>query len=134
MAHFSVHGAVDRKQVFCCLYPPDRGVPYFILPEKPSGLGTVMGNQGIINSAFRHSGLLNVGQDSALPALPASYSRSCPRRPRVFPQWDLSLVLMALTSASFKTFQDIFQVLTWKLFFLSAHFRSHKGQTPCDHS
>ena len=29
---FSVLGVVDRKQVLCCLFPPDRGVPHLPLP------------------------------------------------------------------------------------------------------
>ena len=43
----------------------------------------------------------------SLPCLPSSPERP-PRRPRVLPQLDISLVLMALTRASFKSLQDGF--------------------------
>ena len=65
-------------------------------------------------------GLPDVGHDPALTALLASFSRECPRRPRVLPQWDLSLVLMALTRAPLELLQLAApKFLAWKVFFLA---------------
>ena len=89
--------------------------------------GTVAGYQVAIASAFKHTGLLDVDHDPALTALLASFSRERPRRPRVLLQWDLPLVLMALTRAPFKPLRlAASKFLARKVFFLTL-FRSQKG-------
>ena len=58
-----------------------------------------------------------MGHDPALTVLLASFFRECPRRARVLPQWDLSLVLMALTRAPFKPLELAApKYLAWKIF------------------
>ena len=63
-------------------------------------------------------GFLDMGLYPALTTLLASFSRGSPRWPRVLPQWDLSLVLIALTKAPFKPLQLAApKFLAWKAFF-----------------
>ena len=62
----------------------------------------------------------DVGHDLALTVLLVPFSREHPRRPKVLPQWDLSLVLMALTRAPFEPLQLAApKFLAWKTFFLT---------------
>ena len=74
----------------------------FLFLDKQLALGTVAGYPAAITSAFKHTGLPNVGHNPALTALLASFSRECPRSSRVL---SLFLVLMALARASFKSLQ-----------------------------
>ena len=73
----------------------------YLFQDKQLASGTVARYQAAIASAFKHTGLPDVGHDPTLSALLASSSRESSRRPRVFPQWDFSLVLMTLTRAPF---------------------------------
>ena len=58
----------------------------------------------------------DVGHGPAFSAMLTSFSRMFPGRLRVLPQWDLSLVLMALTRAPFKPLQVTTpRLLAWKV-------------------
>ena len=66
--------------------------------DKQLAPGMVPGYPAAFASAFKHVGIPDVDHNPALTALlSGSFSREHPRRPRVLPQWDLALVLMALT-------------------------------------
>ena len=99
-----------------CLYSLDHGVPDLSLP----GQDTKAGYQAAISSGFKHTGLPDVGHGPTLTALLSSFSRQHPKRLRVLPQWDLSLVLMALTRAPLEPLQLAApKFLAWKAFFLT---------------
>ena len=83
----------------------------YLFQNKQLTQGTVAGYQTAIAFAFKHM---------VLTVLLASFSREHPRRPRVLSQWDLSLVLIALTRAPFKPLQLAPpKFLAWKVFFLT---------------
>ena len=64
--------------------------------------------------------LLDLGNDPALTALLTFFSWERPRMPMVLPQWDLSLVFMALTRAPFELLQLAApEFLALKMFFLT---------------
>ena len=125
MVHFLCLAWWTRNMSFAVSIPLIAEFLTFLFRDYQVDPGTVMGNQA--NSAFRHSGLPDAGQDAALTALFASFSGECPRRPRVLPQWDCSLVLLALTSASLNPLQGSFQVLTWKVFFSLCSLQEPEG-------
>ena len=95
----------------------------YLFWDKQLAPGTKAGYRAAIASAFKHTGLPDVGHDPALTAVLAS-SRKRPRRPRFLPQWDLSLVLMALTRALFEPLQ--LAVFGLESLPLSPHLRSQK--------
>ena len=91
----------------------------YLFLDKQLVPGTVAGYRSAILFPFKHTDLPDVGHDPALTALLASLSRERLRRLRFLLQWDLSLVLMALTRAHFELLQLAAPtVLAWKVFFL----------------
>lgn len=75
----------------------------------------------MLSYAFAHTGL-NIGQDKDISDLMLSFKRSRPPRSRIFPDWDLSLVLWTLAEPPFEPLYDeslvSMQFLTWKTVFL----------------
>ena len=114
-----VLGVVDKGQILSLLFPPDCGVPHVSLPGQTVGSRHGGRLVSAIASTFKHTGLLYVGHEPALTALLTSFSRECPKTPRVFTPLDLSLVLMVLTRAPFEALQLAApKFLAWKVFFL----------------
>ena len=82
----------------------------------------VAGYQVTIASAFKHTGLLDMGHDPAVTVLLTFFCREHPMTPRVLPKWDLSQVLMALTRVLFEPLRLVApKFLFWKMFFLTLY-------------
>ena len=80
---------------------------------------TIAGYRTAIASAFRHTGSADVGQSPALSSLLQSFFRAKPRTDISLPSWDLSFVLMALTSPPFEPLETCKRkFLSWKTSFL----------------
>ena len=106
-----------RVKSFPCLYSPYSRVLFL---NKQLALSMVAGYQAAIASAFKNTGLPGLGYDPALTALLTSFSRKRHQTPRVLPQWNLSLVLMALTRTPFEPLHMVApKFLAWKVFFLT---------------
>lgn len=75
----------------------------------------------MLAGALVHTGL-NVGQDKDISDLMLSFKRSRPPRSRIYPDWDLSLILWSLSEPPFEPLFDeekvSMQCLTWKTVFL----------------
>lgn len=76
----------------------------------------------MLSGALSHTGL-DIGHDKDLSDLMLSFRHSRPPRSRLFPDWDLSLILWSLTEPPFEPMFDEAKVnmkfLTWKTVFLT---------------
>lgn len=94
----------------------------YLFAEQKLEFTTIAGYRSMLAGSLFHTGL-NIGQDKDLSDLMASFKRSRPPRSRVFPDWDLSLVLWTLTESPFEPMFDetrvSMQMVTWKTAFLT---------------
>ena len=87
MVHFCAFLVRGREtDPFTASIPVNAEFLTYLFRDKQLAPGTVAGYRAAIASAFKHTGLPDVGHDPALIALLASFSREGPKRPRVLPQ------------------------------------------------
>ena len=125
------------------LQPSSADVAHFLLflfEEKNLCPKTIEGYRTAIAGALKHHSDHDFSSDQSLSALLRSFHRDRPRDPSRIPEWDLSLVLFALTREPFEPLKDPgmdIQLLTWKTCFLvllasgarrgEVHALSYKG-------
>ena len=89
--------------------------------EKHLTISTIAGYQMAIASTLRATSGAEVGRNPALKSLLRNIEMEQGQHQRHFPEWNLALVLSALTKPSFEPLdQSSDQLLTWKTVFLIA--------------
>ena len=92
----------------------------FLFKVQKVEYSTVAGYRSMLSGALVHTGL-NIGHDRDISDLMLSFRHSRPPRSRVYPDWDLALVLWSLTEFPFEPMFDekvSMQLVTWKTAFL----------------
>jgi len=77
---------------------------------------TLAGYRSMLSGALGHTGL-NLGQDRDLSDLMLSFKHIRPPKSRVFPDWDLSMILWTLSEHPFEPMFDekvFLQLVTWR--------------------
>ena len=94
----------------------------YLFSEQKVEYSTIAGYRSMLSGALSHTGL-DIGHDKDLSDLMLSFRHARPPRSKIFPDWDLSLVLWSLTEPPFEPMFDEAKVnmkfLTWKTVFLT---------------
>ena len=93
----------------------------FLFNEQKIEYSTLAGYRSMLSGALFHTGL-DLGHNKDLADLMMSFKHSRPPRSKVFPDWDLSLILWTLSEPPFEPMFDeskvSMQFVTWKTVFL----------------
>jgi len=106
-----------------CYNPPVAKVAdflQFLFNVQKVEYSTLAGYRSMLSGALGHTGL-NLGQDRDLSDLMLSFKHIRPPKSRVFPDWDLSMILWTLSEHPFEPMFDekvSLQFVTWKTAFL----------------
>jgi len=106
-----------------CYNPPVARVAdffQFMFSVQKVEYSTLAGYRSMLSGALGHTGL-NLGQDRDLSDLMLSFKHIRPPKSRVYPDWDLSLILWTLSEPPFEPMFDekvSLQFVTWKTAFL----------------
>ena len=115
-------GCMVHKEWGRYIYSPSIAkVADFLFNEQKIEYSMLAGYRSMLSGALVHIGL-DLGRNKDLADLMMSFKNSRPPRSKVFPDWDLSLVLWTLSESPFEPMFDeskvSMQFVTWETVYL----------------